>query len=385
MTTPAPTTTKAWTFTKPGEPSAVLALDNAYPMPAFPPQPPVPKAVERLLAEEWVLVRVAYAALNHGTSFYLRMLPAWARKRGPVVPELDFSGVVEDVWDPNPNLDPNTHSQRPRLAKGDAVCGFIPVSFAWPTGTGALQGHVAIPARFAVRAPEGVPLREAAGLMVAACTALQVVEAAGLRRGGRVLVNAASGGIGSLALQMARRRVGPEGFVVGVCSGKNAELVRSMGADEVIDYQQHQPLAPELKRRYGSGPFDAALDCIGLQQLYVASAGFLTPEGVYSAVGLVIPAWTLRHMASCIVSMQLNALWPRSPWLGGTGRAWCCAAMMDAEPETMRRVADMAAAGELRAVVDGGREWAFEDVPAALARLESRRAAGKVVVRVGDL
>ncbi|KAL8377899.1 hypothetical protein RB595_008538 [Gaeumannomyces hyphopodioides] len=378
MAAPAPTT-KAWTFTKPGEPSSVLALDTAYPKPAFPPQPPVPKAVERLLAEEWVLVRVAYAALNHGTSFYLRVLPAWARKPGPVVPELDFSGVVEDVWDPNSN--PN--GQQPRLARGDAVCGFIPVSFAWPTGTGALQGYVAIPARFAVKVPGGMPLREAAGLMVAACTALQVVEAAGLRRGGRVLVNAASGGIGSLALQMARQQVGPEGFVVGVCSGKNAELVKRIGADEVVDYQQHHPLAPELKRRYGSDPFDAALDCIGLQQLYVASAGFLAPEGVYSAVGLVIPAWTLRHMVPCILSMQLNALWPRSPWLGGTGRAWRCAAMMDASPGTMQRVADMAAAGELRTVVDGEGEWAFEDVPAALARLESRRAVGKVVVRVG--
>lgn len=224
----APTTTKAWTFTKPGEPSEVLTLDTAYPKPAFPPQLPVPKAVEHLLAEEWVLIRVAYAALNHGTSFYLRVLPAWARKAGPVVPELDFSGVVEDVWDPNSI---NNGNKKPRLAKGDAVCGFIPVSFAWPTGTGALQGHVAIPARFAVKAPG--PLREAAGLMVAACTALQVVEAARLQRGQRVLVNAASGGIGSFALQMARQQVGPEGFVVGVCSGKNAELVRSIGADEV--------------------------------------------------------------------------------------------------------------------------------------------------------
>lgn len=100
------------------------------------------------------------------------------------------------------------------------------------TGQGALAETVVIPARFAVKIPDGVGERDVAGLMVAGCTAVRVVAEVKLETGDRVLVVGGSGGVGSMAVQIVRDRVGVEGKVVVVCSGRNEGLVRRMGGDE---------------------------------------------------------------------------------------------------------------------------------------------------------
>jgi len=233
-------TTKAWTFTRRGAPSAVLSLTTTHPAPAFPPALPLPKAAPR--PEEWVLVRVSHAALNPAGLFHMALVPPFFRA-ATAVPELDFAGVVEDVWAPD------AAAGRPaRFRSGDGVLASLPVWFLWPTGQGALQGLVACPARYCVPRPAGVRPEEGAGLIVAGCTAAQMVEDGKLREGDRVLVYAASGGVGSLALQLARLAVGDRGTVVAVCSGRNADTVKGLGADEV-GFRRGRPPSPSRRGR----------------------------------------------------------------------------------------------------------------------------------------
>jgi NADPH:quinone reductase-like Zn-dependent oxidoreductase len=165
------------------------------------------------------------------------------------VPCLDFTGTVLEVWDPERSAAANGgggggESEGAgetggggggggRFTPGDAVVGFIPFPHSLATGMGALQGVVAIPARFAVGIPEGRTLRDAAGLLATGCTADMQVSQCGVGKGQRVLVVGASGGVGTMVVQTVRERVGSEGRVVAVCSGKNEAMVKGLGADEV--------------------------------------------------------------------------------------------------------------------------------------------------------
>lgn len=93
--------------------------------------------------------------------------------------------------------------------------------------------YVVVPEDALCLTPDGMKDEEAAGLGVAGCSALAFFDVARVKEGERVLVNGASGGIGSFVVQMARNAVGERGEVVALCSGRNAEAVRSLGASEV--------------------------------------------------------------------------------------------------------------------------------------------------------
>jgi NADPH:quinone reductase-like Zn-dependent oxidoreductase len=167
----------------------------------------------------------------------MQLCPSIFRTK-PCIPELDFSGTVV-------SLGPSVPASR-GLGKGVEVFGSVLVP-AHLKGAGSLSEYVALEADGVVPMPkaategsEGLGKEEraekAAGLGVNGCTALmQMMEAEkrGLKEGMRVLVNGASGGIGTMVLQLARKAVGPSGQVIAICSGKNAELARKLGADEV--------------------------------------------------------------------------------------------------------------------------------------------------------
>ncbi|KAH7368836.1 zinc alcohol dehydrogenase [Plectosphaerella cucumerina] len=361
-----PSTSRAWTFTSRGPPADVLFLDPARKTPTLPPALPLPKDAPN--PEEWILVRTAYAALNPGGLFHVALLPAFARAK-TAVPELDLSGVVVDRWAPD--------GTGARFKVGDRIAAFLPVAYTWPTGEGALKEYVAFPAKYAVPVPAGVGLREAGAVLLAGLCARALVRAGEVREGGRVLVNAAAGGIGSLAIQMVRRAVGPGGFVVGVCSGGNVELVKGLGADEVRAYS---PLHAELTARYGGKPFDVVIDAIGIQELYVRCGGFLKPEGTYAAIGLKPARHSLPALVGSFLVSQANALWPRAEWLGGTGRKWTTVTVMGASVEEMEDVMGMVGRGEVRVVV--GSEFGMEDAVKAYEVMAGGHAKGKVVVKV---
>ncbi|KAL0943641.1 zinc alcohol dehydrogenase [Colletotrichum truncatum] len=383
-------TSRAWTFASRGNPRSVLSL-TSRPAPTLPPSSlylsKTKSIPDREGGKEWLLIKVAYAALNPAGHLYITMIPAMARTK-TAVPELDLSGTVADVW--TPGSEPSAGEQsisssvvkRPRFKKGDRVAAFIPVSIGWPTGTGALAEHVVLPARYVVPVPAHLSLRDASCAFTAGCTALMTIRSANLKKGDRVLVNGASGGIGTFAVQAIRDIVGDEGYVVAVCSGRNAEMVKGLRVDEVVDYTASPQVSNALKEKFGreGKMFDAVVDCIGVQDVYANCASYLVPEGVYAAVGIKPLSQTYGGFMKAVWTMQMNALWPSSPWLGGTGRRWIGTSMMNPERELMEEVMGMLADGRVKVVVD--RELGFEEAVDGYDVVGSGRARGKIVVKV---
>ncbi|KKP05240.1 alcohol dehydrogenase [Trichoderma harzianum] len=387
----ATTTSRAWTFSRRGSPSDVLSLTESRLMPAFPREP--------ALSEEWIVVKVAFVGLNVGAIFQMTLIPAFLRNE-TCIPEMDLSGVVQDVWHPHAKVndgdEPNSATEgagpvspggaesntQTRFRKGDKVMVMLPASHALPTGTGALAEYVAIPARFAVHKPTSAPFADAAGCLLTGMTAHQQIVESEIKPGDRVLINAASGGIGTLVVQMARQVVGSEGFVVGICSGRNTRLVESLGADETIDYTQYNDLPTYLASRFRSNPFDAVIDTLGHQSLYVHSPAYLVLTGTYSSVGIKPPDFSVPNFLRAVVQMKLNEWWPVSRWLGGVGRLWRGVSMMEPTLEDRQRIADMLGGGQIRVVRDS--VWSFEHVKEAYAKLGGLHASGKVLVRVDE-
>lgn len=143
-------------------------------------------------------------------------------RRCPAVPEIDFSGTVAAVG-------PTAPAQFP---VGSKICGAFTVA-ANRKGLGSLAEYAVVSEETAAfsRVPGGVTMEEAAGIQCTGQTAVAMCEKAGLKGGERVLVNGASGGVGTMVLQVAKAMGAKE--VVAVCSGKNAEFVKGLGADEV--------------------------------------------------------------------------------------------------------------------------------------------------------
>jgi NADPH:quinone reductase-like Zn-dependent oxidoreductase len=216
-----------------------------------------------------VLVRVRAAAVSKGDWLITQGLPFMARPmygiRAPKqrVAGLEFSGVVEAA---GPGAD--------RFRPGDEV-------FGW--GDGAMAEFVAVPAAQVAPKPEAVSFEQAAAAPVSGFAALQAVRDRGeVRAGGRVLVVGASGGVGSFAVQIAKA-FGAE--VTGVCSTRNVDLVRSLGADAVIDYRREEITARGRR-------FDVILDIAGNRPLSVLRQA-LEPDGTLVVVGGSGGRWTM--------------------------------------------------------------------------------------------
>ncbi|KAK5993920.1 Reticulon-4-interacting protein 1 [Cladobotryum mycophilum] len=312
-------TSKTWTFSQRGNPSD---------------------------PEEWLLIKVAFAGLNVGSIFQMTLIPPFLRSK-TCIPEMDLSGTVLDVWHPdapNPvsssssaaNANANTNAKNPRFKKGDKIIAMIPASHSLSTGTGALAQHILLPARYAAHKPPPPP---------SPTPPAQVLES-GAAPGHRVLVNAASGGIGTMAVQILRRVVGDGGHIVGICSARNVDLVRSLGADEVIDYTQHTDLPAHLTERFSSNPFNTIIDTLGHQSLYLSSPAYLLPSGVYSSVGIKPPNFSVPNFLRAVWQMKLNEWWPVSTWLGGAGRLWHGVSMMQPTLEDRERIVGMLGRGK---------------------------------------
>ncbi|EGX94590.1 zinc alcohol dehydrogenase [Cordyceps militaris CM01] len=369
------TTMRAWVFTERGDPSNVLQFTTLE-KPTLPPRLPLPR--DAPVPEEWVLIKTAFVGLNVGAIFQMTLIPQMLRTK-TCVPEMDLSGVVEDVWHPEPPAAGSgtcTSSTTPkpfRFSKGVKVVAMLSASHALATGTGALAEYVAVPAKYVARKADSVSFGDAAGCLLAGMTAWQQVHESGAKEGDRVLVNAASGGIGTMVVQMVRNIVGDAGYVAGICSGKNVELVKSLGADEV------QKACPS-HYVFGNRPFNAIIDTLGHQSLYLGSPAYLVPGGVYSSAGIKPPSFAVPHFLRAVVQMKLNEWWPVSRWLGGVGRLWRGVSMMEPTLEDRQRIVGLLGRGEVRVVRDS--VWPFEDAQAAYAHLAGLHARGKVLVKV---
>jgi len=249
-------------------------------------------------------------------------------------------------------------------AVGKNITEFKPGDEVYGNKFGAFAEYVVATDKALALKPANLTFEQTASLPVAAITALQALRDTGkLQPGQKVLINGASGGVGTFAVQIAKT-FGAE--VTGVCSGRNAELVRSLGADHVIDYTKEDFTK-------GAERYDLILDNVGNQPL----AGFrrvLNPKGMYIMIGgggvkddpwfgaLVRPIKSI--LISKFVSQQMKPM------------------LADMNRKDLTVLADMIQAGTVKPVID--RTYTFSQLPEAMRYLEEGHARGKVVVTVGD-
>jgi NADPH:quinone reductase-like Zn-dependent oxidoreductase len=232
---------------------------------------------------------------------------------------------------------------------GTAVIGTTRVMFGAP---GSHAERVAVPARRVYAMPPGMSFEAAAALPVAALTALSALRGCGDLEGKALLVNGATGGVGHLAVQIARSR---GARVTAVCSARNQERALALGADDALDYRQ-------ADFTLGKRRWDAILDGHG-HLPFPAAARVLRDRGVF-ATTLPGPRILLR------------ALWQR---LAGGPRI--VLANLRDRPEDYAELTRILALGEVRPVV--AHVFPLEQAAQAYAALEAGGTVGKVVIRVG--
>lgn len=219
---------------------------------------------------------------------------------------------------------------------------------------GALADYVVVSASRVVPIPGGVSYDQAAALPIAGGTALQALaDDAGLAAGQRALITGAGGGVGHFAVQIAKHL---GAHVVGVCSASNVEFVRSLGADEVVDYANE-----DFTRR--SDRFDIVFDAAGASS-FTAARRVLTEAGCYLN--------TCGDIAAAM-GTAVNAIIARL-----TSRQRAIPFALKNEPATWQRLAKLAADGVLRPQIE--RTIALEDVADAQRAMESGHGRGKIVV-----
>ena len=347
-----PQTMRAWSYSRPGKHRDIVALNRI-------PSPPPPKNDE-------VLIKVAYSGLNPGDVKVMWLFPSFLRPKNSV-PGQDYSGIIIARGPKAPS----------EFSIGLKVFGMLDMAALFK-GRGTLCEYVVQSAKTGViiPVPQGTEMEGAGTLGTAANMALQEASRGGIDErnapGMRILVNGASGGCGSMFVQVVTAMGCKE--VVGVCSGPNLELVQSLGAKRAIDYTKVSPLHEFLAEEYADRPFDFILDTVGDQRLYTNSPKYLTQAGIFMNIG----DFTLGT-ARTMVNWILNYTWPT--WLGGTPRRFV---MFSGDPKygSTGEIVKYLEEGKVKAVVDSSVR--FEDALDGLDRVVTRRVRGRVVVKVGD-
>jgi NADPH:quinone reductase-like Zn-dependent oxidoreductase len=302
-------------------------------------------------APEHVLVRVHAASVNAADWHVMRGDPKLARLqlglRRPKAPVRgrDFAGEVVAVGAGVTHVGP-----------GDEVFGETGMT------DGAFAEYVSAPAGRVARKPAGLTFEQAAALPLAGCTALQGLrEVAHLQPGQRLLVNGASGGVGTFAVQIGKAL---GAHVTAVCSTRNVELVRSLGADAVVDYTTEDVVSAGQR-------FDVVLDLVGNRSLrelrrILTERGtlVLSGGGVFDGGSLVGPMGLIigGGLVGRVVRQRIR------PFTAST------------TTERLTALARLVESGQVRPVVE--RTYPLAEVPTAIRYLESEHARAKVVVAV---
>jgi NADPH:quinone reductase-like Zn-dependent oxidoreductase len=228
----------------------------------------------------------------------------------------------------------------------------------WP-GRGAFAEYVCVSESALVPKPDNVTFEQAGAAPVTALTALQGLRDRGqIQPGQKVLINGASGGVGTFAVQIAKS-FGAD--ATGICSTRNVDMVRSIGADRVIDYTQED--FTKSGQRY-----DLFFDCIGNHPLS-ACRRVLKPKGTYVQVGGSAGPWMIGPLARLVTALAL------SRFLRQKLIAFFVA---KASKEDLTVIGGLMAAGEVTPVID--RRYSLSEVPEAVQYLEEGHARGKVVI-----
>lgn len=291
-----------------------------------------------------VLVKVRAASVNPLDWHYMRGSPYFMRLgTGLGVPGdsrlgVDFAGTVESVG-----------GKVTRFKKGDDVFG---------GRTGAFAEYVTIPEdRAVVLKPADVTFEQAASSPIAGVTALQALRDQGkLQPGQKVLINGASGGVGTFAVQIAKE-FGAE--VTGVCSTRNVDMVRSIGADHVIDYKKED--YTESGQRY-----DLIIDMVGNHSL-LANRKVLEPDGTLVMVGGAKGDW-IAPLKGPIKALLLSPFVEQELLM----------ILAQLTKEDLEFLGNLMEAGTVSPVID--RRYQLREVPDAMRYSEQGRARGKIII-----
>jgi len=300
--------------------------------------------------DDQVLVKVRAASVNpydwhfvEGTPKIMRMMGVGLRKPKDTRLGVDFAGTVEAV--------------------GKNVTQFKPGDDVFGGKGGAFAEYVCRRAEGAVALkPANITFEQAASVNIAGITALQGLRDKGkVQPGQKVLINGASGGVGTFAVQIAKS-YGAD--VTGVCSTRNLELVRSLGADHVIDYTKENFAKSEQR-------YDVILDNVPNHSLSECRR-ILTPKGKYVMIGgggpnegrWIGPFGRVIHtlLLAPFISQQMGMM------------------MADANQKDLTVLADMMQSGKVKPVID--RTYKLSEVPQAIRYLEQGHARGKVIISV---
>ncbi|KAJ6180739.1 hypothetical protein N7519_011200 [Penicillium mononematosum] len=344
-----PPTMRAWVRRRRGPACSALELATDYPTPEVPTG-----------SSPDVLIRVSNVSLQYSSEMMMKILPKLPFT-SPWVPEIELSGVVVAAGGGAPAevRDPNSH-----------VIAFQNIPSAVVMGHGVLAEYVRLPGCQVARIDDGIDMASASGIIGAGSTALKMIRTAGVREGHTVLVNGASGSVGSVLVQLCKLRGAK---VVGVASGGNEAMVRELGVDEFIDYREHGPLPAYLAHQYGDKPFDFVLDCVGTQALFANSPAYLKPEGAVVNIGMLEGI----YVTAC--NVLLNSWLPI--WLGGVPRRYIMFSTPPSRDDAVY-LARLIEEGRLRIPVDS--VFGMKDAIRAYERIATKRARGKVVVKVHE-
>ena len=296
-------------------------------------------------AEHEVLVRVRAAAVNIGNWHLLRGIPYAMRpavglfKPKHQIPGLDLAGQVEAVGASVREFQP-----------GDEVFGWC---------DGAFAEYACTHENNLLAKPANLTMEQSAAVGDSAFTALNAVRDQGkVQPGQKVVINGASGGVGTFAVQIAKS-LGAD--VTGVCSTRNVDLVRSIGADHVIDYTQ-QDFTQDRHR------YDVMLDLVGSRSLSDCRRA-LTPEGTYVLVGVSdMGRWLgltrqIKMLASSLFVRQRMRIF-----------------LTRHTREDLVVLKELVEAGKVTPVID--RCYQLSEVPEALRHTGEGHSQGKIVIAV---
>ena len=290
--------------------------------------------------ENEVLVRVHAAALNAGDVFSMRGSPWLARftvgfpKPKDFIPGWDAAGRVEEV--------------------GSGVTRSQPGDEVYACSTGTLAEYACFPADSFAPKPANLTFEQAAAIPAAATAALQGLRNQGnVQPGQKVLINGASGGVGTFSVQIAKA-LGAE--VTAVCSTGKVDMLRSIGADHVVDYTKED--FAQSDRRY-----DLVLDNVG-------SRSFSDLRRVLAPQGVIVPNTGHGGMSYVFKAYLLGAFSSRhlSPFLATPTH------------EDLVFLKELAETGKINPVID--RTYTLDEASEAMGYLDAGHAMGKVVITV---
>jgi NADPH:quinone reductase-like Zn-dependent oxidoreductase len=327
---------KAFVLHRYGPPDLLELTDTGTPVPA----------------DDEVLVRVRASSVNpydwhnmRGEPYIARLMPGGLGLRSPKLRVLgcDMAGQVEAAGKDVTQFHP-----------GDDVFALLE--------QGGFAEYVTVPQSLLAPKPKNLSYQQAAAVPMAAITALLSVRDAGqLQPGQKVLVNGASGGVGTFAVQIARA-LGAK--VAGVCGPQNVDLVASIGADEIIDY------STEDFTRTGQR-YDLMLDVAGTRSVSACRRA-LTPKGTFVAVGGPAGRWLqpAGHMFSTL------AVAPLASQRMVTADTVRCTE----KKQNLVTLTELIEDRKITPAID--RCYSFEQIPAAIKYQEQGHTRGKVVVEV---